>query len=129
MLVYDHECPFCKNYCQMVRIKNITEEMVLVDARQKSELMDKVTGAGLDIDQGMVLVLDDVMYYGSDAIHMLSLISSRSGLFNRFNYWLFSYKPISKILYPLLRTCRNLALKVLGKEKINNLQIRDNSYF
>lgn len=113
----------------MVRIKKITDELVLVDARQKSELMDKITGAGLDIDQGMVLVVDDVMYYGSDAIHMLSLISSRSGMFNRFNFWLFSSKPISKILYPLLRSCRNFALKVLGKEKINNLQTKDNSHF
>lgn len=53
----------------------------IIDARESSEVMDEITGMGLDIDQGMVLKLDGQIYYGSDAIHALSLIGTRSGFF------------------------------------------------
>jgi hypothetical protein len=68
----------------------------------------------------MVLKMGGVIYYGADAIHALALISSRSGVFNKLNYWLFKSKRVSDVLYPLLRSFRNLILKMLGKTKINN---------
>ena len=103
--------------------------MILVDAREPSEVMNEITAAGLDIDQGMVLKMGGAMYYGSDAIHMLSLLGTRSGFFNRFNYWTFRSTIASKALYPVLRYFRNLLLKVLGKTKINNLPIEGNDQF
>ncbi len=91
--------------------------------------MDELTQAGLDIDQGMVLKADDSLYYGSDAIHAIALISSRSGCFNKLNYWMFRFKFLSRLLYPILRFFRNLLLKVLGKSKINNLRLENNDRF
>ena len=91
--------------------------------------MDNITKQGLDIDQGMVLKIDEQLYYGSDAIHALALISSQSGIFNRFNYWIFRSKRISRLLYPVLRFFRNLLLKLLNKTKINNLSINGNDKF
>ena len=72
----------------------------------------------------MVLKVDDVLYYGPDAIGALSLLSSRSGIFNRVNHWIFRSSARAKLLYPLLRDCRNLALKMLGRTKINNLGLQ-----
>ena len=128
-LVYDKQCPLCENYCQMVRIRESVGELVLVDARTNKEIMQEITEAGLDIDQGMVLKMDDNLYYGADAIHVISLISSRNGLFNRLNYWLFRSKYLSKISYPILRAMRNLLLKALSKTKINNLKTNNNDRF
>jgi len=91
--------------------------------------MDKITKSGLDIDQGMVLIFGEKLYYGSDAMHALSLISSRSGIFNRINYWIFKSKSVSSLLYPVLRIFRNLLLKILGKTKINNLSKNKNKKF
>lgn len=129
VLVYDKECPACDNYCQVVRIREDIGELVLLDARQPGPVMDEITALGWDIDQGMVLKMDNQLYYGSDAIHALALISSRSGIFNRINYWLFKSKRLSHIFYPLLRSLRNLLLKILGKTKINNLKLDNNSRF
>lgn len=129
LLVYDKECPACNAYCQIVRIRESVGDLKIIDAREKSEVLDEITAQGLDIDQGMVLKMGDQLYYGSDAIHALALISSRSGVFNRFNYWMFKSKAIASWLYPLLRFCRNLLLKLLGKTKINNLDIQDNEKF
>ena len=126
ILLYDKECPACDNYCQMVRIRESIGELVLLDARENSDVLQEVTDKGWDIDQGMVLKLDNQLYYGPEAIHALSLISSPIGIFNRMNYWIFKSKGISKILYPVLKTMRNLLLKLLGKTKINNLNIEGN---
>lgn len=129
LLVYDKQCPACHGYCQVVHIRETVGELKLVDARESSAAMDEITSQGLDIDQGMVLKMGGQLYYGSDAIHALALISSRSGLFNRLNYWFFKSKTLSHVLYPVLRFFRNLLLKLLGKTKINNLGLKDNDRF
>lgn len=129
LLVYDRECPACNAYCQVVRIRESVGDLRIVDARENSEVMNEITAQGLDIDQGMVLKMGDQFYYGSDAISTLALIGSRSGMFNRFNYWTFKSKTASSILYPFLRFSRNLLLKILGKNKINNLNTKGNDKF
>lgn len=129
LLVYDRECPACNAYCQIVQIRKSVGELKIVDARENSDVLKEITAQGMDIDQGMVLKMGDQLYYGSDAINALALIGSRSGIFNRLNYWIFKSKTLSKILYPVLRSCRNLLLKILGKSKINNLGIENNQNF
>ena len=129
LLVYDRECPACNAYCQVVQIRKSVGNLRIVDAREDSEVLKEITSQGLDIDQGMVLKIGDQLYYGSDAIHTLALIGSRSGVFNRLNYWVFKSKSVSNMLYPVLRSCRNLLLKILGKSKINNLEIENNEKF
>lgn len=129
LLVYDKQCPACDNYCQLVRVRESIGQLELVDAREQSDVMNEVTAMGLDIDQGMVLKLDGQIYYGADAIHVLSLIGTRSGFFNRINYWLFRSKVASRILYPVFKCLRKLLLKILGVTKINNLGISGNDKF
>lgn len=129
LLVYDEQCPVCDAYCRMIRIRESVGTLRLVNARDVSAVMDEITSKGLDIDQGMVLKVENVLYYGSDAIHALSLMSSPSDVFNRANYWVFRSQRLSRILYPALRFFRKLLLKALRKTKINNLRLQDNERF
>ena len=122
-LVYDRECPVCEAYCRMVRIRGAAGALRLVNARDAGEVMDEITAKGLDIDDGMVLKVESTLYYGADAIHVLSLMSSRIGVFNRLTYWMFRSKGLSAILYPLFRFFRNLLLRLLRKSRINNLRL------
>ncbi len=128
-LVYDKECPACDYYCQVIRLRESVGRLTIIDAREPSDLMDDITARGFDIDQGMVLIVGDQFYYGSDAIHTLALMGSRSGVFNRFNYWMFRSKTISNLVYPILKMLRNLLLKALGKTKVNNLSKPKNIKF
>lgn len=121
LLVYDRQCPVCDAYCHMVRIGKSAGTLRLVNARDAGAIMDEITARGLDIDEGMVLKLGTTLYYGADAIYVLSLMSSRSGVFNRLTYWMFRSKRLSATLYPLFRFFRNLLLKLLRKSRINNL--------
>jgi len=128
-LVYDKECPACTYYCETLRIRESVGNLVLIDAGQPSPIMDEITAAELDVDQGMVLIVGDSMYYGVDAIHALSIMGTRSGVFNRLAYWCFRSKAVSSILYPIMRAGRNLLLKILGRTKINNLNFENNDRF
>ncbi|MBA3564059.1 MAG: DUF393 domain-containing protein [Gammaproteobacteria bacterium] len=127
--MYDQQCPFCDRYSRLVRIRKTVGDLALVDAREPGPGMDRVTELGLDIDQGMVLIVGDEVYYGADAMHALALMSSRSGMFNRLNHWIFRSRVLAGLLYPLLRTCRNFLLKLMGRSKINNLDLPDNACF
>src|SRR5579884_94792 len=119
-LLYDGQCPFCSAYVRYYRLQRAVGELTLLDARQDSALKKRVTELGWDLDQGMVLQLGDNLYFGSDAIHMLALLSTRSGFFNRINSCLFQSPLLAKFLYPLCKAGRRVTLWMLGIEKINN---------
>jgi predicted DCC family thiol-disulfide oxidoreductase YuxK len=129
ILIYDGECPLCTAYCRAARIRSAAGTLHLIDARGASEVKNEMTRQGLDVDQGMALKVDDVLYYGADAICALALLSTRAGFFNRLSYWLFRSRSRARVLYPVLRACRNLLLKLLRRRKINNLGLPDNQWF
>ncbi len=128
-LVYDTQCPVCDFYGERIAVDQTAGWLRRVDARVASDIMDEITALGLDIDEGMVLKVGDTMYYGSEAIHALALLSSRSGWFNRLAYYTFRSRRVSRALYPVLRGCRNLLLKLLGRTRINNLRRAGNDRF
>ena len=129
VLVYDKECPACDNYVRVMRVRDSVGTFRIVDAREDSAIMREITAAGLDVDEGMVLKMGGRLYYGSDAIHALALISSRSNLLNRLNYLLFRSRRVSGVLYPILRACRGVLLKLLGRTRINNLGVKGRDRF
>jgi len=95
LIVYDKQCPACDYYCNLVRIRESVGHLILVDARDGGPLMDEITASGLDIDHGMVVKVGDEIYYGSDAIHVLALMGTNKGLFNKLAYLAFSAYSVS----------------------------------
>lgn len=129
LLVYDGHCPLCDAYSRMVRIRQASGGLRLVDAREGGPIVEDLTARGLDLDEGMVLIAGEQLYYGADALHALSMLSSRSGLFNRINYCVLRSPRIAAAAYPGLKAGRNLLLRVLGRSRINNLGLPGNDRF
>lgn len=129
LLVYDRQCPACEWYSTLTRIREDVGTLRLVDARDGGEVMRRITDAGLDIDEGMVLIVGDSLYYGAEAIHRLALMSTRSGVFNRLSAFSFATERRARWLYPVLKACRNLLLKLLGRRRINNLGLPNRDRF
>jgi hypothetical protein len=80
--------------------------------------VDEVQRLGYDVDAGMVLKLNGNYYHGGDCIHALALLTTPSGWFNRLNSWVFRSATVAKYLYPVLRTGRNLTLRLLGRSRL-----------
>jgi predicted DCC family thiol-disulfide oxidoreductase YuxK len=118
-IVYDGQCPFCSRYVALLRLREALGRVALIDARQGGPLVDEIRAAGLDLDDGMVLKMDGRLYHGDECIHRLALLSTPSGLFNRVNAAMFRSPTASRLLYPVLRTGRNAALRLLGRPKLN----------
>ncbi len=118
VLVYDGECPVCSSYVRYVRLKESAGRVTLVNARDGGPWVERIRAAGLDLDEGMVLVYGGRFYHGADCIHMLALLSTPSGLFNRLNAAMFRSSRLSAVLYPLLRCGRNLLLWLLGRKPL-----------
>jgi predicted DCC family thiol-disulfide oxidoreductase YuxK len=118
-IIYDGQCPFCSRYVEFVRLRDSLGRVELVDARDGGPIVGEAVSAGLDLDDGMVLKLGDRLYHGDECIHMLALLSTPSGAFNRINAAIFSSRRVSRLLYPLLRAGRNATLRLLGRSKMN----------
>lgn len=117
-LVYDGECPFCSAYVRYVRVRESVGRLHLVDARLPHPVADEARTLGLDLDEGMALKLGQRFYHGADCINVLAMLSTGSGPFNRLNAAIFRSPAASRVLYPMLRAGRNLALRLLGRGKL-----------
>ena len=118
-LIYDGDCPFCRNYIHMLRLKEAVGHVVLINARDGGKYVDAAIAKGLDLNEGMALFYDNTWYHGSDCMHALSLMTTPSGFFNRTAARIFRNPQRAGRLYPILRFGRNITLKILGVRQIN----------
>ena len=119
VIVYDGECPFCKQYMQLLRLRANARNVRLINARDDDPQVDEIVRRGYDLDQGMIVTIADQVYHGAEAMHVLAMLSTRAGWFNRINFYVFRSKRVTTLLYPFLRSGRNLALRILGREPID----------
>ncbi len=118
IIVYDGECPFCSRYTSLLKLRAAVGPVRLVDARHEDPAVDRVRAAGFDLNDGMAVIDGLAIHHGADCIHRLSLMSTGSGFFNRFNALVFRSSRLSRIMYPVLRFGRNSTLKLLGRRPI-----------
>ena len=119
-IIYDGDCPFCQAYVGMVRLQE-HYSVDLINARDPHPLVEAATERGLDLDEGMIVVLEDEFYHGDDAMTRMALMTTKSGVLRRLTKWTFTSPWRSRNLYPILRGGRNITLKFLGHKKIDNL--------
>ena len=119
IIVYDGECPFCKQYMRLLRLRANASSVRLLDARDDDPQIDEIVRRGYNLDQGMIVIIADQFYHGAEAMHVLAMLSTRAGWFNRLNSYIFRSKRVTTFLYPVLRGGRNMALRILGREPID----------
>lgn len=112
-ILYDTECPFCSNFVALSRLKKNVGDVVLVDARSNAPLCEEMKKKGFDLNEGMIVVDGENIYFGSDAMYFIS-IHSRLGLLWAPVRYLMRARPISKAIYPILKLFRRLSLYILG---------------
>lgn len=115
LIVYDGECIFCQNYVRFVRLRQAVGPVELIDARSGDPRVEGLWRDGYDLDEGMVFAHQGRVFHGAEAVHVLSGLSSGSGLFNRLNAAVFASQGVARFLYPALKLGRRLTLKLRGR--------------
>ncbi|MQA66361.1 MAG: DUF4166 domain-containing protein [Alphaproteobacteria bacterium] len=123
--VYDGDCPICSAAANALEIRKSVGHLHLIDARVETShpLIQEIKDRQLDLDEGMVLKYAGNYYHGRDALHMMALLGSSRGWFNRANALLFHSRFVASICYPVMRAARNTLLRLKGIKRICNLHI------
>ena len=115
-LIYDGQCPVCTAYS--CNVDAGPAQLRRIDARTGNAEVQKALEAGIDLDDGMVVLHQGKLYHGAEAMHRMALLSPKSGLRNRLNRLMFGNLTVARAAYPALRAGRNALLRLLGRQKI-----------
>lgn len=110
---YDGDCPLCRNYARMLRLRDTVGRVDLIDARSGDARLADLRRAGCDLNAGMVVRRDGRIWHGAEAVWLLSRLSKGGPL-----AWLLRDRHRARLIYPLLRRGRNLLLRLLGRRPI-----------
>lgn len=117
-IVYDGECPFCSRYVEIVRLREAVGHVRLVDARHDGPEVAEARRRGLDLNVGMLAIVGGRYYHGAEAVNVLAMLSTRSGLVNRLIAAAFRSPMRARLLYPILRFGRDATLVLLRRQPI-----------
>jgi predicted DCC family thiol-disulfide oxidoreductase YuxK len=124
--VYDGDCPICSVAAHALRIRKAVGNLHIVNARNDTSnpVLQEIKDLRLDLDEGMVIKFRDTCYHGADALHVMAMLGTGRGWFNRVNALLFRSKFLSAFCYPSMRAGRNLLIRLRGVPRIDNLEKR-----
>jgi predicted DCC family thiol-disulfide oxidoreductase YuxK len=77
-LLYDGECPVCSAYVAMARLRRLSAELEVLDARTEPALVAELRGQGYEINEGMVLSLDGAVHFGAEATRTIARLGRAS---------------------------------------------------
>jgi predicted DCC family thiol-disulfide oxidoreductase YuxK len=120
LVIYDGDCMFCASFAKMYRARESLGPLTLWNARDIEQPLLGLLMARYNLDDGMLFVEGERIYFGADAVHALALVTSGSSLFNRLNGAMFRSPKLARLLYPVLRAGRNASLALRGKSQIRD---------
>ena len=113
--IYDGECPFCNHFAELLEIKSKVNNIKILDARKNLSLIKSLLEKGYDIDKGAILLKDEDIFHGAEAINTIckqikNPSSSLLFLLSR----VFKSTKRTNVLFPLLVRARRFALIAKG---------------
>ena len=113
--IYDGECPFCNHFAELLELKSKVNNISILDARKNPKLIKELLGKGFDIDKGAVLLHEDKIFHGHEAINTIcKQISSPSSNLLKILTTTFKSPKRAKFIFPVLVTARRFALIAKG---------------
>ena len=113
-LVYDGGCPFCRHFAHRSELMGGLPDLVIRDGRSDHALRAELRNQGFNLSNGAVLMDEDQIWHGSEAISRLCQQLSPSDPLLLLLNGLFSNSGRANRLYPGLLLARQIALKMRG---------------
>ena len=109
--IYDGECPFCNHFAELLEIKSKIKNIKILDGRRNLTLVKSLLEKGYDLDKGAVLLKDEDIFHGADAINTIcKQISNPSSSLLLLLSNVFKSNNRTQLIFPFLIRARRLAL-------------------
>ena len=113
--IYDGECPFCNHFAELLELKSKIKNISILDGRKNPKIIKSLLEKGYDIDKGAILLKDDDIFHGAEAINKVcNEINSPSGKLLELLSNIFKSDKRTNLLFPFLVRARRLALIAKG---------------
>jgi predicted DCC family thiol-disulfide oxidoreductase YuxK len=118
-LLYDGDCPACRAYVAMARLRQLYPNLRLMSARIEPDLVAELRRSGFEINEGMILSLDGRIYFAAEAAHMIATLGQAApSRWRRAALGFIGTAPWARLLYPWLNHGRLLRLRMLRRRPI-----------
>ena len=109
--IYDGECPFCNHFAELLELKSKINKISILDGRKNPKIIKSLLEKGYDIDRGAILLKDDDIFHGAEAINKIcNQINNPSGKLLKLLSNIFKSNKRTSLLFPILVRARRLAL-------------------
>ena len=109
--IYDGECPFCNHFAELLEIKSKIKNIKILDGRKNLILIKSLLDKGYDLDKGAILLKDEDIFHGADAINTIcKQINNPSSSLLFLLSKVFKSNKRTNIVFPLLVRTRRFAL-------------------
>ena len=113
--IYDGECPFCNHFAELLELKSKINKISILDGRKNPKIIKSLLEKGYDIDRGAILLKDDDIFHGAEAINKIcNQINNPSGKLLKLLSNIFKSDKRTNLLFPILVRARRLALIAKG---------------
>lgn len=113
-IFYDGDCYFCRNYAELVELRNSVGDVRLISVREDTPDVRDIMAAGYNLNTGFVVDHDGVRMSGSEAYSYLSGLMRKETIIDRIIGWTADNPRLSKRFYPVLVGLRMVLLAVQG---------------
>ena len=109
--IYDGECPFCNHFAELLEIKSKVTNIKIIDGRKNLSMIKSLLNKGYDIDMGAILLKDNDIFHGADAINtMCKEVKNPSSNLLKILSSVFKSNTRTQLLFPFLLRARRFAL-------------------
>jgi predicted DCC family thiol-disulfide oxidoreductase YuxK len=113
-VVYDGDCPFCRNYVALMSLRTAVGDVKLIDARSDAEIVQFLSERGFNINEGMAVIHGAKIHFGEDAVTFISSVTAVRPFMGKLIALVLRSKRRADVLYPMMKAGRRVTLKVLG---------------
>lgn len=117
-ILFDGDCMYCSDFARVMSLRSTLGSLQLVNLRDHAELNTRLRELGFEPNEGMMFKHGTDIYYGADAVHVLSVASKSSGLWGVLAHFLFKNPARVRAVYPLMKLGRRITLMVRGRKLI-----------
>ena len=109
--IYDGECLFCNHFAELLELKSKINDISILDGRKNPEIINSLLKKGFDIDKGAILLKDDEIFHGAEAINKIcNQITHPSGRLLKLLSNIFKSDKRTNLIFPFLVRARRFAL-------------------